>query len=461
MRANIALSAVDMQREGGMLGGDVPPRWTMDTDVQRAEVQAKVGYVLPGEEGRSWGSQWSLSTHRHQHHFGVRTYDGIQNTFRCKILRSGFMGSPDRSFSAGVSYLYDDFDESGTWSAPAVPEDLPTTDSLARTESVPGAFMEMTWSGNPRATVVSGLRVDRHNIWGTVVTPRLHARWSATENTSFKMVAGTGFRTPNVLMEELGVWASNRVWHIADLEPERGWNAGINLTSKFKLGHRDADFSLDGYWTEFQNRAVVDLDQDPHAVHVYNLDDQESRSLTAQAELGWSVHRRVDMRLAYRFVHATTQRLDAETAGTLLDPYVPKHRAFTQWSYASKANDQGGQWMGDLTVQWVGPQRIPRPNEFFDGRNAATLEDDFVVVNGQVSRTFKPGTDLYLGVENIFNYRQANPIVASHLALDDTSQDFENNMDASLVYAPIFGRMVYVGVRLTLGEFGVSRASSL
>ncbi len=460
LRANIAMSAVDMQREGGMLGGDVPPRWTMDTDVQRAEVQAKVGYVLPGEEGRSWGSQWSLSTHRHQHHFGVRTYDGVQNTFRGKVLRSGFMGSPDWAFSAGVSYLYDDFDESGTWTAPAVPVDVPTYDSLARTESVPGAFLETTWSGNPRATVVSGLRVDQHNLWGTVVTPRLHARWSATENTSVKVVAGTGFRTPNVLMEELGVWASNRVWHIADLEPERGWNAGLNVTSKFKLGYRDADFALDGYWTEFQNRAVVDLDQDPHAVHIYNLDDRESRSLTAQAELGWSVHRRVDMRLAYRFVHATTQRLGAETAGTLLDPYVPKHRAFTQWSYASKANEQGGQWMGDLTVQWVGPQRIPRPNEVFDGRNAATLEDDFVVVNGQVSRTFKPGTDLYLGVENILNFRQANPIVASHLASDDMSQDFENNMDASLVYAPIFGRMVYVGARVTLGEPGVSRASS-
>jgi outer membrane cobalamin receptor len=460
MRANIALSAVDMDREGGMIGDVATPRWTMDTDVQRAEMQAKVGYVLPGKEGRSWGSQWSLSTHRQQHQFGVRTYDGIQNTFRGKILRSGFMGSPDWAFSVGMSYLYDDFDESGSWTALAVPEDVPTTDSLARTESVPGAFLETTWSGHPRATVVSGLRVDRHNLWGTVVTPRLHARWSVTENTSFKMVAGTGFRTPNVLMEELGVWASNRVWHIANLEPERGWNAGINLTSKFKLGHRDADFALDGYWTEFQNRAVVDLDQDPHAVHVYNLDDRESRSLTAQGELGWSVHRRVDMRLAYRFVHATTQRLDAETAGTLLDPYVPKHRAFTQWSYASKANDQGGQWTGDLTVQWVGPQRIPRPNEMFDGRNAATLEDDFVVVNGQVSRTFKPGTDLYLGVENILNFRQANPIVASDLALDYTSQDFENNMDASLVYAPIFGRMVYVGARVTLGESGVSRASS-
>ena len=460
LRANIALSAVDMERKGGMLGGDGPPRWTMDTDVQRAEVQAKVGYVLPGEEGRSWGSQWSLSTHQHLHHFGARSYHGVQNTFQGKVLRSGFMGSPNWAFSTGVSYLYDDFDESGTWTAPAVPVDVPTYDSLARTESVPGAFLETTWSGNPRATVVSGLRVDQHNLWGMVVTPRLHARWSATESTSLKLVAGTGFRTPNVLMEELGVWASNRVWHIADLEPERGWNAGLNLTSKFKLGHRDADFAVDGYWTEFQNRAVVDLDQDPHDVHIYNLDDRESRSLTAQAELGWSVHRRVDMRLAYRFVHATTQRLGAETAGTLLDPYVPKHRAFTQWSYASKANDQGGQWMGDLTVQWVGPQRIPRPNEVFDGRNAATLEDDFVVINGQVSRMFKPGTDLYLGLENIFNYRQANPIVASHLASDGTSQDFENNMDASLVYGPIFGRMVYVGARVTLGESGVSRASS-
>ena len=460
MRANIAL----VRRGHGAgrrhvwgLGPRAGP-WTRTSNVPRSK--PRWGMCFRARKGGRGAASGRCRRTDTSTTFGVRNYDGVQNTFRGKILRSGFMGSPDWAFSAGVSYLYDDFDESGTWTAPAVPVDLPTYDSLARTESVPGAFLETTWSGNPRATVVSGLRVDQHNLWGTVVTPRLHARWSATENTSFKLVAGTGFRTPNVLMEELGVWASNRVWHIADLEPERGWNAGLNLTSKFKLGYRDADFALDGYWTEFQNRAVVDLDQDPHAVHIYNLDDRESRSLTAQAELGWSVHRRVDMRLAYRFVHATTQRLGAETAGTLLDPYVPKHRAFTQWSYASKANDQGGQWMGDLTVQWVGPQRIPRPNEVFDGRNAATLEDDFVVVNGQVSRTFKPGTDLYLGVENIFNYRQANPIVASHLASDYASQDFENNMDASLVYGPIFGRMVYVGARVTLGEPGVSRASS-
>jgi hypothetical protein len=452
MRANISVMGVDMEREGGMVPGDiVATPWVATTEIQRAEVNAKVGYVLPGQEGRSWGSQWTASTHRHWHGFGNRYYDGQQNTFRANVLRSGFLGSEDRQFSAGVSYLYDDFLERGTWGAAPIEVEA-NPEKWARTEHVPGAFLETTWTGHPRGMVVAGLRVDQHNLWGTVVTPRLHARWSATEQTSLKMVAGTGFRTPNVLMEELGVWASNRTWIVdGPLEPERGWNAGFNVTSKFKLGYRDADFALDGYWTEFQNRAVVDLDADAHAVRIYNLGDRESRSVTAQAELGWSVHRRVDMRLAYRYVHATTQRDGAEAQGTLVDPYVPQHRAFTQWSYSSKANDRGASWMGDLTMQWVGPQRIPRPDADFDDRPASDFEDDFVVVNGQISRVFAPGIDLYLGVENILNYRQQNPIVAAQLAYED-GQMFQENMDASLVYGPIFGRMVYVGGRLTLGQ---------
>ena len=452
LRANISVMGVDMEREGGMVPGDiVATPWVAITEIQRAEVNAKVGYVLPGQEGRSWGSQWTASTHRHWHGFGNRSYDGTQNTFRAKVLRSGFLGSEDREFSAGVSYLYDDFLEVGTWGA--APSDLTANPEVwARTEHVPGAFLETTWTGNPRGMVVAGLRVDQHNLWGTIVTPRLHARWSATEQTSLKMVAGTGLRTPNVLMEELGVWASNRRWIVdGPLEPERGWNAGFNVTSKFKLLYRDADFALDGYWTEFQNRAVVDLDADAHAVRIYNLGDRESRSLTAQAELGWSVHRRVDMRLAYRYVHATTERDGAAAAGTTIDPYVPQHRAFTQWSYSSKPNGRGASWMGDLTVQWVGPQRIPRPDAEFDDRPASEFEDDFVVVNGQISRTFAPGIDLYLGVENILNYRQQNPIVAAQLAYED-GQMFQENMDASLVYGPIFGRMVYIGGRLTLGQ---------
>ena len=115
LRAEFALSGVDMNRDGGIVGeeGIAASPWAASTEIQRAEVNAKVGYVLPGQEGRSWGSQWSASTHRHWHGFGNRHYEGQQNTFRANVLRIGFLGSENRQFSAGVSYLYDDFLESG------------------------------------------------------------------------------------------------------------------------------------------------------------------------------------------------------------------------------------------------------------------------------------------------------------------------------------------------------------
>ena len=450
-RGEFALMGVDMEREAGMFGAS--PLWKATTQIERIEAHAKVGYVLPGKEGRSWGSQWSATSHEHRHEFGNRTYHGVQNTFRGSILRMGFIGTESLKYSAGVSYLYDDYDEQGTWASPA--SALPGAvdpDTLRRTEHVPGAYLETTWNGNPRSSVVAGLRVDRHNLWGTVVTPRIHARWSVTEQTSLKLVGGTGFRTPNVLMEELGVWASNRAWVIEDsLRPEQGWNVGLNVTSKFKLLYRDADLAIDGYWTEFQNRAVVDLDVDAHEVRISNLNSRESRSLTTQAELGWSLHRRWDMRLAYRFVHATTERTNAAEQGTLMDPYVPRHRAFTQWSYSSKPDADGRLWNADFTVQWVGPQRIPRPDADFDDRLPSEFEADFVVVNGQLSRVFAPGVDVYFGVENILNYKQQSPIVGWELAGQD-AQAFAQNMDASLVYGPVFGRMIYLGGRWTLGK---------
>ena len=108
--------------------------------------------------------------------------------------------------------------------------------------------------------------------------------------------------------------------------------------------------------------------------------------------------------------------------------------------------------MGDLTVQWVGPQRVPRPDASFDSRPASVLEPGFVVANGQISKSFAEGKDLYLGVENLLNFRQSQPIVASDLASDFDSDAFQNNMDAGLVYGPIFGRMMYVGARFTMGQ---------
>jgi hypothetical protein len=61
----------------------------------------------------------------------------------------------------------------------------------------------------------------------------------------------------------------------------------------------------------------------------------------------------------------------------------------------------------------------------------------------QISKVFREVLDLHIGVENVFDYRQPNPIVAA----DDP---FAPQFDASMVWGPIMGRVIYVGARFSV-----------
>jgi len=51
--------------------------------------------------------------------------------------------------------------------------------------------------------------------------------------------------------------------------------------------------------------------------------------------------------------------------------------------------------------------------------------------------------DLYIGGENLLNYRQPNPIIEAE---DPFSRDF----NATVIWGPLMGRKVYAGLRFTL-----------
>ena len=65
---------------------------------------------------------------------------------------------------------------------------------------------------------------------------------------------------------------------------------------------------------------------------------------------------------------------------------------------------------------------------------------DFVLMNAQVSKLWNDKFEIYLGVENLLNFRQDNPIIAS-------DQPFSDYFDSSLVWGPMFGRNMYLGFR--------------
>lgn len=64
-------------------------------------------------------------------------------------------------------------------------------------------------------------------------------------------------------------------------------------------------------------------------------------------------------------------------------------------------------------------------------------------MNAQVTRSFSKLFDLYIGVENLFHFKQNDPII-------DPANPNGQYFDASLIWGPITGRMLYAGLRYKL-----------
>ena len=66
-------------------------------------------------------------------------------------------------------------------------------------------------------------------------------------------------------------------------------------------------------------------------------------------------------------------------------------------------------------------------------------------MNAQISKTFgnKNPMDLYVGSENISNFFQADAILSA-------DNPFNYYFDASMIWGPTSGRMIYFGWRLKI-----------
>ncbi|MBT4774696.1 MAG: TonB-dependent receptor [Crocinitomicaceae bacterium] len=408
----------------------------VELETRRAQGFAKIGYLYPDEHYKSIAIQLSGSYQKMNNLFDRVNYSGEQLSGVANLIYQDEIGESEKqTFRTGISFLYDEYQE------------IHRFDRYARLEMVPGAYFEYNLAPNDDFTLVAGMRGDLHNLYGFFYSPRLHLRYKLGELSAIKLSAGKGQRTPNIFAENIGYFASSRQWVIEGdtdatgygLQPEIAWNFGFNFTKKFLVGlaEREGSWTVDLYHTRFENQVVIDL-EDATMVRFYNLNGQ-SFSSSIQTELNYELMKRTSIRLAYRYLDVRTDYI----SGLLERPFVPKHRGFINLEYATKETEKEGSWKFDATVQWTGEQRIACTKDKSIEYRLPDYTDPFFVLNGQVSKIFNPQWEIYVGGENLLNYKQTNPILAS-------SEPFSSDFDASMVWAPIFGRMLYMGLRFTI-----------
>lgn len=416
------------KRYGGMMHHDhvfEPSDMNFLINTERVEAFSKTGFLFDRDD-TSLGIQQQFTYHKlGSTYFGRTDYNATQLSYYANALFDSYLVNEQHRYSVGASYSFDKYDE--TLNA----------DTMLRIEHVPGAFAEYTFDDGRHWSVIAGFRTDYNTYYQKLLyTPRLHVRFKTNDELTLRASAGKGYRSPNVLAENSTMLASARqICFIEAPKMEEAWNYGLNLTKTFSLGWRELTLSADFYRTDFVNQIVLDRDADAHQIRIYNLNGK-SYSNSAQIEANCEIFKDFDLTLAFRYNDVKMTIND-----TLREkPFVNRYKGLVSMSYAP------GTWQFDFTTQFNGDSRVPdlsgNATAMANGQNIGR-SPFYVIMNAQVTKKLGKCWELYVGGENLTNYKQDHPIISAD---NPNSEDF----DASMVWGPLSGIRAYLGVRFQI-----------
>ena len=436
------------KRRGGQITHRAPlisNPYLIDLNTWRVEGFLKNGYVFDEESGSSVALITAVSYHDLNNSYGVRTWKANQlNAYLNAIYQGNFEGGGlidnNHRLSAGFSLNYDKYNEN--LQVPLSVFDMP------RQELTPGIFAEYSYKYAELLSLVAGVRADYSTRYGFFFTPRMNVRYSPFECWTLRASAGLGYRSPNVIADNAFILPSSRQIHLTEtVKQERAANAGASTTFYIPMGSKQLQLSAEYYYTHFFNSMIVDMDQDKHAVYLYNQTDVSgARSFAhcAQVEASMEVLRGWTWTAAFRFtdVRQTTKNSASGQYELRSKALTNRFKGVITTSYQTPLK----KWQFDVTAQFNGISRMPDGfvpmGDLAGGQRNPGVITWYPQLMAQVTKYFRT-CSLYLGAENMTNFRQYQPIIGA-------DAPFGPDFDASMAWGPTAGWKIYLGFRYDL-----------
>ena len=405
---------------------DLSRLWGGEIFTNRFDSSFKLGYVNPKIPYQSLGFQLAYNFHDQESYYGLNDYNISQKSLFINLIYNSIISNTKNKIKAGLNFSSDSYDE------------FVFKSNIERTDRSFGGFFEYSFDNLDDFNLVFGLRYDNHNNLGSFFTPRLHFRYLLNDNFSIKGSAGTGRKIANVFAENQVIFLSNRknlnktfTEKLYGVSPEKATNLGFSLDHKVFLFGGQGNIIFDYYNTTFDNRVIIDFET-PGEFNFYNSKLGKSKSNSFQAEFlfsknNWNItaaYKKYDVKSYYN-------------SGLKEKPIQPRNILFFNYGIESnKINDKN--WKFDITYNRLGKQRLVRnPRDNFE------LVDPHFSINSQITRVFSSKFEVYLGGENINNFKQEDPIIMAN-------NPFDPMFDASIVHGPIFGSTYYMGLRFKI-----------
>ena len=373
-------------------------------------------------------------------YFGLNDYKGNENALAMNLMYNHYF-TYRSSLIVGAQAQLQYYRESLANNTPWIEAAKSRFYDFDRSEQEVGAYAEYTYAVKDKFSIVAGIRGDYNAFYDKFfVTPRGHIRWNITPSTTLRGSAGLGYRSTNVITDNIGILATGREIVIPDFDGfnrlEKALTVGGSLTQTFGLvSADDATLSFDYFRTQFYNSVIADQEMYADKIMLYNS-DKRSYTDTYQIDFSWTPVERLDIFATFRYTNSemTIDRRDGTTA-RVERPLVSQYKTLLNIQYATKFR----RWVFDATAQLNGPARIPtQTGNLADDKYSPRYPMFFAQVSRKIGKF-----DIYVGCENIADYRQHDPIL-------NADNPFSTGFNSMNVWGPLMGRKFYAGLRFNL-----------
>ncbi|MBE8727581.1 TonB-dependent receptor [Flavobacterium hungaricum] len=356
-------------------------------------------YQLPFEEKLMFS--FSGNVHYQDSRYGTTSYIANQKIGFMQLTWDKKLGRND--LLAGIASRYTYYDDN----TPATKE--------AENTWLPGIFVQDEITLSPKSQVLLGMRYDYNSIHGSIFTPRFAYRFKASENTIFRLNAGTGFRVVNLFTEDHAALTGSRDVVIANnLNPEKSVNVNLNYIQKINFGNGTfMGIETTAFYTRFSNKIISDYESDPNKIIYDNIDGYAlSQGISTNVDLNFPS--------GLKFIVGATL-LDNKNVqdGISQRPFLTENFTGT-WSISYKIQP----W--DLSMDYTGnvysPMKLPLLSET-DPRNPDSPW--YSIQNIQFTYSGWKNFEVYGGIKNLLNFtpKQHNPFLISR-----TNDPFDKNV---------------------------------
>lgn len=424
-------------REGGQLDYEADRHlgstevYGQFVDLVHGDAYVKFNYKLTDDVSLTFQS--SAFRNSQDNYFGIKNYKSEQLNSTSNLFMDYFYGDNDNNLKLGISYINNTLSEDISLVQPT--ELFSYAGKYNQDYMLPGAYAEHSLYYK-KLTLITGLRADQYEDIGLKIVPRLLIRYEMGESSDLRFSIGKGVRIPHVFSERINLLSGNRdVVFEENLLPEESINTGVSYVHSFFLDQVDITLSSDLYYTVFQNQIFPDFDREISTAFISNFYGQSiSKSVNFESKFVFTGG--YDLKLAYNFLDVYQVREEEN----IYLPFIPKHKLLMNHSYTT-ADDA---WQFDVTYKWFGQKRLPETQNYPEQYRVEDFSPNYSNVNMQITKRWSQ-FEIYGGIENIFDFRQEFPILAS----DDP---FGRYFDPSFSWGPTKGREFYLGLRYKLPQ---------